>query len=251
MENNIDYLKAVIIEDEPESLHLLENLINAGGLAVVSGVTSNPEQALGLIISLNPDIVFLDIKMPGKNGFEILDDLRKVNSIHPYIVFTTAYDEYALKAFEYSAFDYLLKPVEPKRLADTILRGINNRNQGIKQKTDQLLGNLCKLMFRNISGIVFIDQNEIIHIEAEGNYSVFHLTNKRTETVTALLGKVEEQIDHDKFFRVSRSFIINLEFLKKINTKQLHCVLSCNGIDVRCDIARDRVNALIAKMKKR
>lgn len=246
-----DPLRAVIVEDEPESLLLLQNLISSSGLAVVSGSTSNPEQAANIIVSLNPDIVFLDIKMPGKSGFDVLDEIRRVSTVHPYIVFTTAYDEYAIRAFEYAAFDYLLKPVEPKRLAATICRCTDSRNSGLRQKTDLLLSNNKKLMFRNLSGIVFIDPNEIFYIEAEGNYSVFHLLGKRVETVTTLLGKIEEQVDPEKFFRVSRSFIINIEFLKKINTRQLHCVLATNGQEVKCDIARDRVNLLIDRMKYR
>jgi two-component system, LytTR family, response regulator len=242
-------LQSVIIEDEEESLHLLHNLLLSNGLAEIAGSTSDPMEAIGLIVRLNPDIVFLDIKMPGKSGFEILDDLRKIKSINPYLVFTTAYDEFAVKAFEYAAFDYLLKPIDPHRLAETIHRCIDKMKSGLKQQTDVLLSSYRKLQFRNISGIVFIDPSEIVYVEAEGNYSVFHLTNNRTETVTLLLGKTEDQLDTEKFFRISRSFIINLNYLKKINTKQLQCILIKNGTEFKCDISRERVNLLVEKMK--
>lgn len=243
-------LKAVIIEDEAESLQLLYNLIVSNGNAEVVGSETDPDKAIDLIVSSDPDILFLDVKMPGKNGFEILDDLKKIKSVNPYIIFTTAYNEFALKAFEYSAFDYLLKPVEPQRLNETILRCIDSRNAGKLQKTEVLLDTYKKLMFRNISGIVFIDPAEIIYIEAAGNYSVFHLNGNRTETVTLILGKIEEQIKDEKFFRINRSYIINCDYLKKINSKQLQCILIKNGVEFKCSISRDRIGELIDRMRR-
>jgi two-component system LytT family response regulator len=248
---NTRLLKAVIIEDEEESLDLLKNLLYQDKLAEVVGSESDPGKAIDLIISVSPDLIFLDIKMPGKSGFDILDDLRRIRSVNPYIIFTTAYDEFAIKAFDYAAFDYLLKPIEPNRLRETIFRCIDNRKAGIAQQTERLLSSYNKLMFRNISGIVFIDPTEIIYIEASGNYSVFYLGNNRTETVTTLLGKVEDKLPADKFFRISRSFIINLEYLKKINTKILQCILVRNGIEFKCEISRDRIGELVDVMKGR
>ncbi len=242
-------LKTVIIEDEEESLHLLENLISKTKLAEVTGSSKDPGEALSLIISLEPDIVFLDIKMPGRSGFEILDDLRRVKSDTPHVVFTTAFDEFALKAFDYAAFDYLLKPVDPQRLTETLLRCVNYRNTGIRQKTDLLLSTFRKVIVRNISGVIVIEPSEIVYIEAEGNYSVFHLSNNRIETATMLLGKAEEQLSSELFFRISRSFIINLRFLKKINTRQLQCILSVNGFDYKCKISRNKIGELFEKIR--
>lgn len=244
-------LSAIIIEDEEESLQLLQNLIQANGHAVVTGSSTDPGEALSLIIRLNPDIVFLDIKMPGISGFEILDDLRKIRSVNPYIVFTTAFNEYAVKAFEYAAFDYLLKPIEMQRLNESILRCMDSKKTGVNQQTDLLLSSCRKLIFRNSSGIIFVEPEEIVFIEAEGNYSVFHLVNNRTETVTMLLGKVEEQLDINSFFRISRSYIINLNYLKKVNTRQSHCILTRNGFEFKCSISHDKVNDLVEKMKSR
>ncbi len=242
-------LKAVIVEDEEESLHLLDNLILSTGLASVTGSTTHPGEALSLIISLQPDIVFLDIKMPVKNGFEILDDLRKIKSDKPFVVFTTAYDEYALKAFDYAAFDYLLKPVDPSRLTETLLRCIESRKTGIRQQADLLIGATKKILVRNISGISVIDPAEIVYVEAEGNYSVFHLSTNRVETATILLGKVEEQLLSDNFFRIGRSFIVNIDYLKKISTKQLQCTLSANGTDYKCNMSRNKLGELLEKIK--
>jgi len=241
-------LRSVIIEDEEESLRLLSNLILASGMADVIGSTTDPGEALNLIVNLDPDIVFLDIKMSRRSGFDILDDLRKIKSVNPYLVFTTAFDEFAVKAFEYAAFDYLLKPVEPERLTATILKCINDRNSGNKLQADLLLSSYRKLLFRNISGILFIEPAEIVYIEAEGNDSVIHLSSGRSETVTMLLGRIEEQLPVENFFRISRSFIINTHFLKKINTKQSECILTKNGNEFKCTISRDRIGVLVKKM---
>jgi len=208
-------LKAVIIEDEQKSLDLLRDLIDSNGSARVSGFTTNPDEAVELISKLKPDIVFLDIRMPGKSGFEIVDELSEVKSLAPVIVFTTAFDEFAVRAFEYAAFDYLLKPIDPERLAVTIKRCITLQHTGSVQKPELLKDVLNKLIYRNVSGILIIDPTELVYVEAAGNYSSFQLSDGRKETVTMSLGKVEEQLDPAFFFRTGRTFIINLRFLKK------------------------------------
>lgn len=241
--------KAVIIEDEEESLLLLQNLIKSTGLASVEASTTNPRNAVNLIIRHQPDVVFLDIKMPGRNGFEVLDDLKKIRTVNPYIVFTTAYDEYAIRAFEYAAFDYLLKPVDLKRLSDTLLRVISNPRGGSVQNAGLLLENYKKLIYKNISGTVIIDPSEIVFIKADGNYSVFTLSTGRTETITILLGKVEEQLPPEKFFRTGRACIINIEYLKRINSIKHHCILFSNGKEFECEISRDRIKLLSDRLR--
>ncbi len=249
----MDYkiLSAVIIDDETDPVQLLEKLIDDSKLARVIGSTNDSKNALNLILELKPDILFLDIKMPEKSGFDILDDLISIKSVNPHIVFTTAFDEFAVRAFEYAAFDYLLKPVDPQRLVATLLRCVHNKKTGTNQPTDVMLRTYRKLQFRNTSGIAFIDPAEIVWVKAGGNYSVFHLDNNKTETVTMLLGKVEEQLPSDTFFRTGRSDIINLDYLKKINTKQLQCVLIRNGIEFKCDISRDRIGELLERMRNK
>lgn len=248
---NYKILKAVVIDDESDSVQLLEKLTDDSKLARVIGSTTDPKNALNLILELKPDIIFLDIKMPEKSGFDILDELIGIKSINPFIVFTTAFDEFAVRAFEYAAFDYLLKPVDPQRLTATLLRCLDNIKTGTNQPTDVMLKTYRKLQFRNTSGIAFIDPAEIVWVKAGGNYSVFHLDNNKTETVTMLLGKVEEQLPSDTFYRTGRSDIINLDYLKKINTKQLQCVLVKNGIEFKCDISRDRIGELLDRMRNK
>ena len=244
-------LRVAIVEDEEESLHLLESLLRSIDLAEVIATTTNADEAVNMIVLSQPDLVFIDIKMPGKSGFDILDDLGRVKSVNPYIVFTTAYDEFALKAFDYAAFDYLLKPVDASRLADTLRRCMINRRSGIGQDRELLLSGAKKLIYKNLSGLIVIDPDEIISVEAEGNYSVFRLSTGRTETVTLLLGRIEEQLDDERFFRTSRACIINLDYLKKVNSIKQHCILFSNGKEFECEISRSRVKSLSERLKNR
>ena len=116
---NDQIIKTMIVEDEQEALDLLANLIEATGIATVIESTTDPSTAADLIIKNDPDILFLDIRMPWVSGFDILNDLRERRKVNPHVVFTTAHDEYAIKAFDYAAFDYLLKPIDPERLLET------------------------------------------------------------------------------------------------------------------------------------
>ena len=242
-------LKAVIIEDEQKSLELLRDLINSNGSVKIVGFTTNPGEAIDLINRLKPDVLFLDIRMPGINGFEILDGLSELKSVAPVVVFTTAFDEFAVRAFEYAAFDYLLKPIDPERLAKTLERCIAIKQSGTDQKPHLLKEALNKLIYRNVSGIVIIDPSELVFVEAAGNYSSFRLSDGRNETVTVSLGKVEEQLDPLYFFRTGRTFVINLRFLKKINSKKRECILHSNGKDFKCDISHDKIKILLDRLK--
>jgi two-component system LytT family response regulator len=241
-------LRSVIVEDEQKSLDLLTDLIESTGLSVVIGSTTNPETAVDLITRQKPDIVFLDVKMPGKSGFEILDDLSARLSTNPVIIFTTAYDEFAVKAFQYAAFDYLLKPIDPDRLLATLMRCNLNRQNGTLQNSAILNGVLKKLIYRNISGIVIIDPSEVIYVEAAGNYSCFKMSDGRQETVTISIGRVEEQLPSEVFFITGRTYIINLTYLKKINSKKRECVLHSSGHDFRCDISHDKIKILLDRL---
>ena len=126
---------------------------------------------------------------------------------------------------------------------------MENKQSGTRQGTARLLESYKKLFFRNVSGVVIVDPAEVIYIQADGNYSVFHFSESKAETVTSLLHRVEEQLPDESFFRISRSGIINTRYLKKINTRQMQCILVKNDREFRIEISRDRVKELIDKMK--
>jgi len=243
-------IKTVIVEDEQEALDLLSGLLNATGMAEVVAATTDPYEAVDLVTSHSPDILFLDIHMPGMSGFDILNELRKTENADPHVVFTTAHDEYAIMAFDYAAFDYLLKPIDPDRLRDTLQRYIKDGKSVSAGPSDHLYKNERFLVFRGITGVTFIDTENVIYITADGNYSNFHFISGRVETVTALLGALEAHLGK-QFFRTGRSCIINTAWLVRIDIKQLQCVLIKDEKEYRCEITRDKVKQLMDYMKHR
>ena len=249
---NHEKIKAMIVEDEPEALDLLTGLLEATGMATVVASTSDPFEAIDLLVINEPDILFLDIKMPGMSGFDLINEMNSKTSVSPRIVFTTAHDEYAIKAFDYAAFDYLLKPIDPDRLAETLSRhtGQAGGRQPDNGRQQQFYHNEKILIFRGVTGVTFIDTDDVVYITADGNYSSFHFISGRIETVTALIGNVEMHLGK-QFFRTGRSCIINTAYLARIDMKQMACVFIRGDREYRCEISRDKVKTLMEFMKNR
>jgi two-component system LytT family response regulator len=207
-------LKAIIIDDERLARAELRKLLQEFPDIDIVDEAANAEEGVDKIEMQNPDLIFLDIQMPGRTGFDLLSDLEKA----PRVIFTTAYDEYALKAFEVNALDYLLKPIEPKRLADAVHKlqyevskenaGINGVNRGPLTEADQVFvkdGERCW----------FVKLSEIRLFESVGNYAkVFFGTNK--PLILKSLNSLEERLDDRIFFRANRKHIINLRWIEKI-----------------------------------
>lgn len=245
---NDQIIKTMIVEDEQESLDLLASLIEATGIATVIASTSDPTTAADLIIKNDPDILFLDIRMPWVSGFDILNDLKERKKVNPHVVFTTAHDEYAIKAFDYAAFDYLLKPIDPERLMETFRRFNNTGRKDSLDRASRLFDNEKVLIFRGVTGVAFIDPSEVVFITADGNYSTFHFTSGRIETVTTLLGALEEHLGN-QFYRTGRSCIVNTAFLSRIDTRQQQCIFIKGDKEFRCEISRDKIKQLMDHMK--
>ena len=209
-------LRAIIVDDERLARAELKKLLQAFPEVDVIDEAANAHEGVDKIESQNPDIIFLDIQMPGKTGFDLLADLEKA----PHVIFTTAYDEYALKAFEVNALDYLLKPIEPKRLADAVHKlqyeinkeraGVNGVNRGPLTEADQVFvkdGERCW----------FVKLSEIRLFESVGNYAkVFFANNK--PLILKSLNSLEERLDDHVFFRANRKHIINLKWIESIET---------------------------------
>jgi two-component system LytT family response regulator len=206
--------KAIIIDDERLARNELKKLLHEFPEVEVIDEAANATEGIEKIESLNPDLIFLDIQMPGKSGFDMLAELDRA----PHVIFTTAYDEYALKAFEVNALDYLMKPVEPKRLADAlqklqqaeekeaIVSGTPNR--GMLSEHDQVFvkdGERCW----------FVKLAEVRLFESVGNYAkVFFAGNK--PLILKSLNALEERLDDKIFFRANRKHIVNLRMIEKI-----------------------------------
>lgn len=208
-------MRAIIIDDERLARTELKKLLQDFPEVEVIDEAANADEAINKIDTLQPDLVFLDIQMPGKTGFDMLAELERA----PHVIFTTAYDEYALKAFEVNALDYLLKPIEPKRLADAMQKlhvaetkenhiVPENFNQSILTEADQVFvkdGERCW----------FVKLSDIRLFESVGNYAkVFFGANK--PLILKSLNALEERLDPKTFFRANRKHIVNLRMIEKI-----------------------------------
>jgi two-component system, LytTR family, response regulator len=209
-------MKAIIIDDERLARTELKKLLQDYPEIEVVDEAANADDGIAKIESLQPDLVFLDIQMPGKTGFDMLAELDKT----PQIIFTTAYDEFALKAFEVNALDYLLKPIEPKRLADAIQK-LNNsevketRSGEIENINNSLLTEYDQVFVKDGEKCWFVKLNEIRLFESVGNYAqVFFGTNKPLTLKS--LNALEERLDEKMFFRANRKHIVNLRMIEKI-----------------------------------
>lgn len=206
-------IKSIIIDDERLARNELRKLLKEHAEINIIEEAANVDEGIEKIETYSPDLIFLDIQMPGKTGFDLLASLDKI----PKVIFTTAYNEYALKAFEVNALDYLLKPIEPKRLSDAIHKvqdelakekmGLAN-NKGPLTDADQVFvkdGERCW----------FVKLSEVRLFESVGNYAkVFFGTNK--PLVLKSLNALEERLDERTFFRANRKHIINVKWIDKI-----------------------------------
>jgi len=206
--------KAIIIDDERLARNELKKLLLEFPEIEVIEEATNAKEGIEKIETLNPDLIFLDIQMPGMTGFEMLQELDRI----PHVIFTTAYDEYALKAFEVNALDYLMKPIEPKRLADALqkliqaeekeLAALQAFNRGLLTENDQVFvkdGERCW----------FVKLSEVRLFESVGNYAKVYFAGNKP-LILKSLNALEERLDEKTFFRANRKHIVNLRMIEKI-----------------------------------
>ncbi len=210
-------MRAIIIDDERLARTELRKLLQDYPEVEVVDEAANADEGITKIDTLQPDLVFLDIQMPGKTGFDMLAEVDRA----PHVIFTTAYDEYALKAFEVNALDYLLKPIEPKRLADAMhkLQNLepvhNNHNGYVGTENKSLLTEVDQVFVKDGERCWFVKLSEIRLFESVGNYAkVFFGAHK--PLILKSLNALEERLDEKVFFRANRKHIVNLRMIDKI-----------------------------------
>ena len=205
-------MKALIIDDERLARVELRRLLAPFKEINIVDEAVNAEDALNKITELNPDLIFLDIQMPGKNGFELLEELDSV----PTVVFTTAYDEYALKAFEYNAMDYLLKPIEPRRLEETVKKVLEKNIKATAQASDTTaLSEEDQVFVKDGDKCWFVKLNTVRLFESEGNYVRLYFEENKP-LILRTLNYLDERLDNKVFFRANRKHIINLKWIESI-----------------------------------
>ncbi|MBN1403246.1 MAG: response regulator [Opitutales bacterium] len=210
-------MEALLVDDERLARVELRRLLEAHQDIHILGEASHAEEALSMISTLKPDLVFLDIQMPGATGFELLE---KLDTVIPEIVFVTAYDEHALHAFEVNALDYLLKPIDPARLNETLARA-RNRMAQLAEATPlptatQKLGANDRVFLRDGERCWFLPVGDITLIESEGNYSIVKFAGN-SPMLPRSLSSLEERLDPNVFFRANRSQLINLQKVKDVD----------------------------------
>jgi two-component system, LytTR family, response regulator len=235
-------IRAILVDDEEKSLKNLELLISSycPGVSIIEKA-SNALEAVKLITGNKPDVVFLDVNMPGYNGFDVLENIRDVN---PLVIFTTAHKDYAINALRKGAFDYLLKPVDIDELKHCIERVEKSLMTGPKK--NHSASGMIELSVKD--GIFFIRPHDIIRLEASGSYTLFFLENNVKHMVSKSMKEYEGFLDPNVFFRCHNSHIINLSKVTKFIHSNGYFAELINGATI--EIARKNKDIFLEKLKK-
>jgi two-component system LytT family response regulator len=249
-------LKAIIVDDEEFARSSLFFLLQQNCPEVeITGIARSITEAKDILAQHPVNLIFLDIAMPGGNGFELIPDAQQHNAA---VIFTTAFDQYALKAIKANALDYLLKPIDIDELKTAVdkVAQYTKLYQNLHEK-DERITNLAsslnnrseirKLTLPYGQGFKMVDVDDIIYIEADSNYSVFHLNNHDKITVSKVLREFEELLPSDQFVRIHKSSIINLNHLKEYNSKNGLQAFLKNGESI--NVSRRRAGDFFDKIK--
>jgi two-component system, LytTR family, response regulator len=249
MENDksaIRTIRALIVDYEKGAREILEHLLLRIPNVEVVGKASSADEALDMVINCLPDLVFLDVQMPEKNGFQLVDYLQKY-MLNTHVVFVTAHAEFAISAMKVSAFDYLLKPVMMKELQETVLRFKAIRRQASPANHESMAGRPvrhCKIKFNTRTGYILVSPEEIMYCEADVNYTTIFFGKENREVITVNLGRVEEILSSHSFYRISRSILINQLYLSKADRQKKQCVLEKGDEQVVLEISPTHIREL-------
>jgi two-component system, LytTR family, response regulator len=234
-------MKALIIDDERLARAEVRRLLDDFNWVKVVGEAENAEQALALIQSQQPDLLFLDVQMPGKTGFELIEEIR---GEMPRIIFTTAYDEFALRAFEVNALDYLMKPITPDRFAAALSRV---REEPIAPEDQSPLRLSDQVFVRDGERCWFIPVSKIRLLESEGNYTRVRFENQ-SPLIYRSLSTLEQRLPADDFFRINRQQVVNLHYIERIETWFSHGLKVWLKGGEECEVSRRAARAFRQKL---
>lgn len=248
-------MRALIIDDEQDGTSTLKKLLDQNCMNVnVVGTCANAFDGMKKVEELKPDLIFLDIQMPGMSG---LDMLAEMDTRNFEVIFVTAHNQYMLQALQFSAADYLLKPVDEDRLTEAMQRVEKKLTQKDDNRTiEALLYNLkrvgspndMKLCIPTLKGFVVLNLKDIIVCEAEKNYTIIHLADKKSITVSRPLLDYEKILEGTTFLRVHRTFLINLQHVREYHRGEGGVVIMSNGAEV--EISRRRKEEFLSKVKE-
>lgn len=238
----IESIRALIVDDEPPARAVIRKMLADDHEIAIVGECSNGREAIGQIAALQPDLLFLDIEMPEMDGFALLDVLEGPKT--PVVIFVTAYDQYAVKAFDVSAVDYLLKPFDHDRMAVALKRAkanlIERSDEDRSEQLIDLLRNLAarenlldRFVIKNNGRVFLIPVEDVDWIEACGNYVVLHTADAK-HIIRETMKQTELRLDPKLFVRIHRSTIVNLARIKELQVhfNEEHLVILKNGIEL-------------------
>jgi two-component system, LytTR family, response regulator len=247
-------ITTILIDDEIRGLSSLQKLLQLHCPEVeVIATATNATEAIEKITELSPQLIFLDIAMPEKNGLELLKDMP---SIHFEIIFVTAHNNYMLQAFHFSAIDYLLKPVEDDLLKEAVKRaGRRIEEKSNPQSMETLLYNVqrlnmpqkMKLCILSVKGFQVVTISDIIYCEASSNYTNFYFSNRTPICTSRPIHEYDEILGDSNFIRVHKSYLVNVEHIKEYLRGEGGSVLLSNGQEI--EVARRKKDILMAKLK--
>ena len=247
-------IRAIIIDDEADARDIIRNNLKeyCEGVDLV-GEADGVNSGLQVIKQLKPDLIFLDIEMGDGTGFDLLNQL---DSVKPQIIFTTAYDEFAIKAFKYSTVDYLLKPIDIDELIDATKKvgiPVGSTNTMLEEKMNLLLQSVEKKSFDRISlaainGFQMVDTANIVFCKANGNYSNFYLKSGEKIMVTKIIKEFEQLLSPDIFFRIHQSHIVNLKCVGRYIKGEGGMVVMSDGTEL--NVSRRKKKELISRLSQ-
>ena len=248
-------MKAIIVDDEPDGIRTLQKMLAVHCPQVeVVATCSNANAAKQQIALLEPQVVFLDIQMPGKSGLELLTEMSDKDF---EVIFVTAHNEYMLQALQYSAADYLLKPVDEDRLIEAVQRVEKKLEAGKKDdRTQALLHNLgmagnpteMRLCLPTLKGFIVLKLDDIIYCEAERSYTIFHLEGNKTVTVSKPLLEYDQILKDTTFLRIHKSFLINLHHVKEYQRGEGGLVIMSDNAEI--EVSRRKKDQFLMKVKE-
>jgi two-component system, LytTR family, response regulator len=244
-------IKAVIIDDESYACQVLATLLKTHCPDVVVAATcQDPREAIALVENIRPELVFLDIEMPHMNGFSFLE---KCSPLSFDVVFTTSYDQYAIKAIKISALDYLLKPVDATELKAAVQKYRDRRTPVSQQQFEILLARLqqpaspsARIALPTMEGLQIILIGQIIFCSSSSNYTILTLKDKQKLTVSKTLKEIEEMLEEYRFLRVHHSYLVNLDEIKKYFRGEGGTLLMSDGSSV--DVSRAKKELLLKEL---
>ncbi len=248
-------ITAIIVDDAAPARRLLKLMLTEHAPQIyLLGEASNANQALDMVKQLQPDVVFLDVEMPGKSGLQVVEELH--NACLPCdVVFTTAYNKYAIQAFRLSAVDYLLKPIDEVQLVEAVQKlmvkkAMNNTNMHLKQLVENLKTKTpTSISIPIVNGYEFVKLQNIISIKADGSYVNIILADGQPIVVSKNLKYFEQSLEgFGQFVRVHRSYIINLQQMKRFERSGRGTIVMNDDSEI--DLARDRRDGFFAVLEQ-